>query len=159
LLVHTFFLCIGLTYLSLFLSDLLISSLLSYISALVFKLGHNLSNIPRSILVKQNFPLILLLQCTKLSDLQILPLFFLAQSFHRSSRMLHTRETDLHTELSQFQVESLHKASSSSVPTITVSVPATEPFVGTGVDPGFNTTTTHQQNPNYRPFRQHLRSR
>jgi hypothetical protein len=31
--------------------------------------------------------------------------------------------------------------------------------VGTGADPGFNTSTTHQQNPNYRPFRQHLRSR
>jgi hypothetical protein len=31
--------------------------------------------------------------------------------------------------------------------------------VGTGADPGFNATTTHQQNPNYRPFRQHLRSR
>jgi hypothetical protein len=28
--------------------------------------------------------------------------------------------------------------------------------VGTGADPGFNATTTHQQNPNYRPFRQHL---
>jgi hypothetical protein len=24
------------------------------------------------------------------------------------------------------------------------------------VDPGFNATTMHQQNPNYRPFRQHL---
>jgi hypothetical protein len=31
--------------------------------------------------------------------------------------------------------------------------------VGTRGDPGFNSTTTHQQNPNYRPFRQHLRSR
>jgi hypothetical protein len=31
--------------------------------------------------------------------------------------------------------------------------------VGTGADPGFNASTTHQQNPNYRPFRQHLRSR
>jgi hypothetical protein len=28
-----------------------------------------------------------------------------------------------------------------------------------GADPGFNTTTTHQQNPNYQPFREHLRSR
>jgi hypothetical protein len=25
--------------------------------------------------------------------------------------------------------------------------------VGTGVDPGFNALTNHQQNPNYRPFR------
>jgi hypothetical protein len=31
--------------------------------------------------------------------------------------------------------------------------------VGTGADPGFNASTMHQQNPNYRPFRQHLRSR
>jgi hypothetical protein len=31
--------------------------------------------------------------------------------------------------------------------------------VGTGENPGFNATTTHQQNPNYRPFRQHLRRR
>jgi hypothetical protein len=28
-----------------------------------------------------------------------------------------------------------------------------EPFFGTRVDPGFNATTTHQQNPNYQPFR------
>jgi hypothetical protein len=28
--------------------------------------------------------------------------------------------------------------------------------VGTGADPGFNATIVHQQNPNYRPFRQHL---
>jgi hypothetical protein len=28
--------------------------------------------------------------------------------------------------------------------------------VGTGADLGFNTSTTHQQNPNYRPFQQHL---
>jgi hypothetical protein len=32
-------------------------------------------------------------------------------------------------------------------------------IVGTGADPGFNATTTHQQNLNYRPFRQHLQSR
>jgi hypothetical protein len=31
--------------------------------------------------------------------------------------------------------------------------------VGTGVDPGFNASTTHQQNPNYRPFKKHLQSR
>ena len=29
-------------------------------------------------------------------------------------------------------------------------------IVGTGADPGFNATTTHQQNPNYQSFRQHL---
>jgi hypothetical protein len=27
-----------------------------------------------------------------------------------------------------------------------------EPFVGTRADPGFNASTTHQQNPNYQPF-------
>jgi hypothetical protein len=32
-------------------------------------------------------------------------------------------------------------------------------IVGTGVDPGFNATTMHQQNPNYWPFQQHLQSR
>jgi hypothetical protein len=60
LLVQTFFLCIGITYLSLFLLDLLISNLLFSSYALVFKLGQNLSNIPRSIFLKQKFPLILL---------------------------------------------------------------------------------------------------
>jgi hypothetical protein len=30
---------------------------------------------------------------------------------------------------------------------------------GTGSDLGFNATTTHQQNPNYRSFQKHLRSR
>jgi hypothetical protein len=38
-------------------------------------------------------------------------------------------------------------------------VPTTEPFVGTGADPGFNPTTMHQQNPNYRSFWQHMRRR
>jgi hypothetical protein len=32
-------------------------------------------------------------------------------------------------------------------------------IVGTRAEPGFNTTTTHQQNPKYRPFWKHLRSR
>ena len=31
--------------------------------------------------------------------------------------------------------------------------------VGTGADPGFNTSITHQQNPNYWPFQKHLWSR
>jgi hypothetical protein len=31
--------------------------------------------------------------------------------------------------------------------------------IGIGADPGFNASTMHQQNPNYRPFQQHLRSR
>jgi hypothetical protein len=32
-------------------------------------------------------------------------------------------------------------------------------YVGTGADPGFNTTRMHQQNPSYWPFQEHLRSR
>jgi hypothetical protein len=32
----------------------------------------------------------------------------------------------------------------------------THVFVGIGADLGFNATTTHQQNPNYQPFQQHL---
>ena len=32
-------------------------------------------------------------------------------------------------------------------------------IVGTDANPGFNATIAHQQNPNYRPFQQHLRSR
>ena len=75
--------------------------------------------------------------------------FFLSIELHKSSRILCTTTTDLRIELlfsfssqqSQFQV------------------PAIEPFVGTGADPGFNASKTHQQNPNYRPFRQHLRNR
>jgi hypothetical protein len=59
LLVQKFFLCIGITYLSLFLSDLFKSNLLSSICTLVFRLGQNLSNIPKSILSKKQFPLIL----------------------------------------------------------------------------------------------------
>jgi hypothetical protein len=34
-----------------------------------------------------------------------------------------------------------------------------EAFVGTRADLRFNATTAHRQNPNYRPFRQHLQSR
>jgi hypothetical protein len=33
------------------------------------------------------------------------------------------------------------------------------PPVGIGANPWFNASTTHQQNPNYQPFQQHLRSR
>jgi hypothetical protein len=59
LLVQKYFLFIRITYLSQFLSDLLISNLLSFNCALFFRIGQNLSNIPRSILSKQKFPLIL----------------------------------------------------------------------------------------------------
>jgi hypothetical protein len=41
-------------------------------------------------------------------------------------------------------------------PTITVLVPATEPFFATGEDLGFNDSTMHQQNPNYQPFRKYM---
>ena len=54
MLVQTFFLCIGIIYLSLFLSDLFISNFLSSNNALVFRLGQNLSSIPKFILQKQN---------------------------------------------------------------------------------------------------------
>jgi len=58
--------------------------------------------------------------------------------------ILHTSTVDLCTKIlfdsqqSQFQV------------------PTTEPFVGIGANPRFNATKTHQKNPNYHPFRQHL---
>jgi len=58
LLVQKLFLSIGITYLSLFLSKLF-RSILSSNCDLVFRLGQNLSNIPRFILSKQTFPLIL----------------------------------------------------------------------------------------------------
>jgi hypothetical protein len=106
LLVQTFFLCIGITYLSLFLSDLFISNLLSSNCALVFRLGQNLSNIPRFILSKQKFSLILPFSEHKAS---ISYLFssdqtsLLSIELHKSSRILHTKATDLHTKLSFLQ--------------------------------------------------------
>jgi hypothetical protein len=111
-----FFLCIGITYLSLFLSDLFISYLLSSSCALVFRLGQNLSNIPRSILSKQKFPLILPLSEHKAlrsylfsSDQTSL----LSTELHKSSRILRTTDN-----------RSTHKAFSFlQFPTITVSGP------------------------------------
>jgi hypothetical protein len=41
---------------------------------------------------------------------------FLSTKLHRSSKILRTRETDLHIDISQFQVRSSHIASSFSVP-------------------------------------------
>jgi hypothetical protein len=56
MLVQTLFLCIGITYLSLLLSDLFISNLLSSNNALVFQLGQNLSIIPKFMLLEtKNF--------------------------------------------------------------------------------------------------------
>jgi hypothetical protein len=58
LLDQKFFLCIEITYFSLFLSNLFRSTL-SFDCALVSKLGQHLLNIPRFILSKKKFPLIL----------------------------------------------------------------------------------------------------
>jgi hypothetical protein len=152
LLVQQLCLCIGITYLSLFLSDLFISYLLSSSYALVFRLGPNLSNIPRSILSKQKFPLILPLSEHKDLRSYLFPsdqTSLLSTNIHKSSRVLCTRAIDLRTELSLFFSSQQSQ----------FQVPTTEPFVGTGADPGFNASTTHQQNPNYQPFWQHLRSR
>jgi hypothetical protein len=152
LLVQKFFLCIGITYLSLFLSDLFISYLLSSNCALAFKLGQNLSNIPRSILSKQTFPLILPLSEHKDLRSYLFSLDWtclLSTELQNSSRILLTRATDLRTELSL-----LFSSQQSQF-----QVPAMEPFVGTGADLRFNASTAHQQNPNYRPFQQHLRRR
>ena len=65
MLVQKSFLCIRITYISQFLSNLLISNILSSNYALVSRLGQNLSNVPRSVLSKQKFPLILPLSTHK----------------------------------------------------------------------------------------------
>jgi hypothetical protein len=148
LLVSDSFLCIGITYVSLFLLDLFISNLISSSCTLVFRLGKNLSSIPRSIPSKQKFPLILplsehktLLSYLFSSDM----ILFLAQIFASQveyctpqQQIYAQRFLFFSSQQSQFQV------------------PAMEPFVGTRADPGFNASTTHQQNPNYRSFRKHL---
>jgi hypothetical protein len=152
LLVQKFFLCIGITYLSIFLSDLFISHLLSSSCALVFRLGKNMSNIPRSILSKQKFPLIL-----TLSEHQALISYLfssdhtslLGMELHNSSRVLCTTTTNLRTELSLFLSSQQSQFQVSTM----------KPFVGTGAEPSFNASTGHQKNPNYRPFREHLRSK
>jgi hypothetical protein len=97
LLVQKFFLCIGITYLSLSLSNLFRSTLSSN-CALVFRLGQNLSNIPRFILSKQKIPLMLPLLEHKafrsyLFSSDLPP--SLAQSFA-------SQAVDLRTELSFF---------------------------------------------------------
>jgi hypothetical protein len=73
----------GITYLSLFLSNLF-RSILSSNCSLTFRLEQNLSSIPRFILSKKKFPLILpLLEHKALRSYLILsdPVYFLAQSF------------------------------------------------------------------------------
>jgi hypothetical protein len=85
------------TYISLFLSDLFISNILSSNCALVFRLGQNLSYIPRSILSKQKFHLSYLSQSTNIqyltSFLQIRILFsaqiFVSQCCALSNRYTH----------------------------------------------------------------------
>ena len=139
------------TYLSLFLSNLFRSNISSN-CALVFRLGQNLSNIPRFILSKQKFPLILPLSEHKDLRSYLFSSYlisFLSIELRKSSRILCTTTTDLRTKLSLFFNSQQSQ----------FQVPIIEPFVGTGADPGFNVATMHQHNPNYHPFRQHLRSR
>jgi hypothetical protein len=137
LLVQTFFLCIGITYISLFLSDILTSNLLSSNYALVFKLGQNLSNIPRSIISKHTFSLIIPFSEHKSSI-----------SYLFSSDQTSLLNTELHKSILCFLLFSSQQSQFQVLA-----------FVGTGADPGFNASTMHQKNPNYWPFRQHLRSR
>jgi hypothetical protein len=70
----------------------------------------------------------------------------LSTEIHKSSRILRTRETYLRTKISLFFSSQQSQ----------FQVPTTKPFVGIGADPGFNTSTMHQQKPNYRPFWKHL---
>jgi hypothetical protein len=107
-------------------------------------------------LSKQKISLILLLSKHKALPLLISYLFssdqtsFLAQSFTSQVEYCALQQ-QIYTQSFSF----LYFSSQQSQ----FQVPTTEPFVGTGADPGFNASTTHQQNPNYQPFRQHLRSR
>jgi hypothetical protein len=105
LLVQKFFLCIGITYLSLFLSDLFISYLLSSSCALVFRLGQIYQIYLDPFFRNKNFHLSYLYQSTKIlrsylfsSDQTSL----LGTELHKSSRVLCTTTTDLRTELSLF---------------------------------------------------------
>jgi hypothetical protein len=107
-------------------------------------------------LSKQKFSLILLL--SKHKDLPLLRSYlfssdhisFLAQSFTSQVEYLHTSATDLHTELLFSLLQ---------FPTITVSGPDNRTICWHRGRPRVQCLTMHQQNPNYRPFRQHLRSR
>ena len=121
LLVQKLFLCIGITYFSLFLSNLFRSTLSC---ALVFRLGQNLSNIPRFIFPKKKFPLILPLPEHKALRSYIFSsdrTSLFSTELHKSCRILCTTTTDLRTNIflffssqqSQFQV------------------PAMKPFFGT----------------------------
>jgi hypothetical protein len=121
--------------------------------SLSFILGQNLLNIPKFMLSKQKFPLILPL--SKYKALPILGSYlfsldrvsFLAQSF---ASQVEYYELQQHIYVHSFSF--LYFSSQQSQ----FQVPTIEPFVGTGAYLGFNASTSHQQNPNYWRFRQHL---
>jgi hypothetical protein len=87
------------------------SNLLSSNCALVLRLGPNLSNIPRSILLKKKFPLILPLPEHKalISYLFLqIRLPSLSTELHKSSRILRTTTTNLRTSFLFSSVPSNH---------------------------------------------------
>jgi hypothetical protein len=134
--VQKFFICIEITYLPLFLSNLFRSNLLSSNGDQVLRLGPNLLNIPISILSKKKFPLFLPLSEHKdlISYLFLqMRLPSLTTELRKSSRILRTTTTDLCTEISLFFSSQQSQ----------FQVPTTEPIVVTGVDPRFNASTTH----------------
>ena len=91
--------------------------------------GQNLSNIPRFILSKQQFPLILPLPEHKALRFYLflqIGLPSLSTELRKSSRILRTTATDLRTELSLFFNSQQSQ----------FQVPTTEPFVGTGQTQG-----------------------
>jgi hypothetical protein len=149
LLVQKIYLCIGITYLSSFLLALVRSSLSSNYT-LAFRLGQNLLNILKFMLSKQKFSLILILSKNKALPLFFRSDFFLSTEFRKSSRVLRTSVVDLCKELLFSLLQ---------FPTITVSSPDNITICCHGGRPRVQCLTTHQQNPNYQPFQQHLRSR
>jgi hypothetical protein len=139
---------------------------------------------PSSMLLKQKFPLILLLTKCKAyrsylfkKQFSLLPLLekksfrsylfsldptlILGTELHKLSRVLQTKALDLHIEISKFQVRYSHIASSFSVPNnhnFSFS-PNNGTICWHRGRPRFQCSRVHQQNPNYWPFWKHLRSR
>jgi hypothetical protein len=153
LLVQKIFLCIGITYLSSFPLGLL-KSTLSFNCTLAFRLGHNLLNILKFMISKQKFSLIFLLPKHKAYLVRILPLFFtstyfLSTKLHNSSRVLGTSKSYLCTKILFSLLQ---------FPAIIVSGPRNGTICWHRDRPRFQCLTMHQQNHDYRPFRQHLRS-
>jgi hypothetical protein len=101
------------------------------------------------------FTYLSLVKAQSFTSFRILPLFFrsdffLSTKLRKSSRVLCTSATDLRTELLFSLLQ---------FPTITVSGPDNGTICWHRGRPRVQCLTTHQQNPDYRPFRQHLRSR